>query len=449
MHSPFDRELGDGLVRHAAIDSRNDEVSPAEPSPARQQGLPRLLATERGKIGAAEVRLTEVGAALATIPATVAGPVPGLLAQVDTAPALAASGVKPCVHRGHDGGATGFPDAPDRALSPAVSPASRRSWATTSSPPAGRRGSAPTTRPGVAIAMAAARHLPANSDIPHGRIRIAFTPDEEIGRGVDPRLPADLGAAFASPFDGAKAGEIAYENLSADAATVRIAGIAAHPGHAKGKIVNALHLAAQIVQILPQATPTPEATEGREGFPHVCAMSGTAAEAEQRLILHDVEREGLAAKGDLLARVCAALGRDRDARQRAGGDSPAVPQHARLARAGHDARGTGPRRDARRGDRAPLRADPRRRGGGGRPLHPLLRPDAGARGAHAGARPSRRGPRRRAPGALPPDPRDIWGRKKGGRLRFPRRTCPGREARHGPRGQSPLPGPGCNRGIPL
>src|SRR5690606_2996834 len=141
----------------------------------------------------------------------------------------------------------------------------------------------------------------------HGDIRIAFTPDEEIGRGVDPRLPADLAADWAYTFDGGAPGEIAYESFSADAGVVQVTGVSIHPGTAKGKLVNALHLAAKIVQTLPHVTLTPETTEDREGFIHLYAMNGTAAEAELRFILRDFELDGLQAKGDLLRQVCATV----------------------------------------------------------------------------------------------------------------------------------------------
>ena len=155
--------------------------------------------------------------------------------------------------------------------------------------------------------MTAARHLLTNPDIPHGMIRLAFTPDEEIGRGVDPRLPADLAADFAYTLDGGRAGEIEFESFSADGAVVRITGVSAHPGYAKGKLVNALHLAAKIVQTLPQATLVPELAEGREGFLHLYDMQGGAAEATLKFILRDFELDGLTAKGDLLRQVCAAV----------------------------------------------------------------------------------------------------------------------------------------------
>jgi tripeptide aminopeptidase len=155
--------------------------------------------------------------------------------------------------------------------------------------------------------MTTARHLLAHPEIPHGPIRIAFTPDEEIGRGVHPDLPRDLAADVAYTLDGAERGEIVFESFSADKAVVRIEGVSVHPGVAKGKLVNALHLAAKIVDALPHATLTPETTSGREGFLHVYQLSGTAAAAELSIILRDFERDALAAHGALVEKVCAAV----------------------------------------------------------------------------------------------------------------------------------------------
>ena len=158
---------------------------------------------------------------------------------------------------------------------------------------------------GVAIIMTAAEHLLKTPEIPHGRIRIAFTPDEEIGRGVTEPLPGDLGADFAYTFDGAKLGELDYESFSADGAQVVVTGVSAHPGDAKGKLVNALILSARIVETLTHACPTPEVTEAREGFIMVGEIEGNAAEATIKLILRDFEMAGLEAKGALLKQVCA------------------------------------------------------------------------------------------------------------------------------------------------
>ncbi|MCX7559136.1 peptidase T [Sulfitobacter sp. F26204] len=304
MHSEFDRELEERLVRYAAIDSQSDAASPSQPSTAIQLDMSRLLVAELEEMGAKDVQLTDYGVVLATIPATAEGPLMGWCAHVDTAPQFNASGVKPVVHRGYNGGDITFADAPELKLSPENSPHL-----------AGKQGEDIITasgltllggddKAGVAIAMTAARHLLTNPEIKHGGIRLAFTPDEEIGRGVDPRLPADFGVDFAYTFDGGKPGEIEFETFSADGAVIKVVGVSAHPGFAKGKMVNALHLVSKIVMMLPQVALTPDTTDGTEGFIHVSEINGGSSEAEITLILRDFELDGLAAKGDLLRRIC-------------------------------------------------------------------------------------------------------------------------------------------------
>ncbi|AWB47994.1 peptidase T [Gemmobacter aquarius] len=303
----FDRELEERLVRYARVDTQSDETSATGPSTDIQWVLARMLAEELTGIGAADVRITEYGAVLATVPATAKGPVIGLLAHMDTAPQFNATGVKPVVHRGYNGGDITFPDAPELRLSPENSRHLADKLGHDIITASGTTLLGADDKAGIAIIMTLARHLLANRDIPHTGLRIAFTPDEEIGRGVDKRLPADLGADFAYTLDGGMVGEIEYESFSADGAVVRVTGVSAHPGYGKGKLVNALHLAAKIIAALPQGTLVPEVTEGREGFVHCYQMGGTAAEAELRFILRDFELDGLAAKGALLRAVCDAV----------------------------------------------------------------------------------------------------------------------------------------------
>ncbi|MCX7302235.1 MAG: peptidase T [Rhodobacterales bacterium] len=309
MKTEFDRELEERLVRYAAVDTQSDENSTASPRPAIQLNLSRMLPAELAEIGAADVTVTEYGAVLATIPATVTGPTPviGSLAHVDTAPQHHAAGVKPVVHRCHNGGAISFADAPHLILSAENSAYLAEKVGDDIITASGTTLLGADDKAGVAIIMTAARRLLSDPSIPRGTIPVAFTPDEEIGRGIDKRLPKDLGADFAYTLDGGKAGEIEYESFSAVAATVKVTGVLVHPGYATGKLVNALHLAAKIVATLPQATMTPEVTSGREGFIRLYQMNGTAAEAELKFILRDLERDGLAAKGDLVKQVCAVV----------------------------------------------------------------------------------------------------------------------------------------------
>jgi tripeptide aminopeptidase len=305
----FDAELEERLVRYVRVDTQSDEASTATPSTARQFDLLKLLQAELTAIGAQDVRLTDYAALLATIPATTSRPVPTIafLAHVDTAPQFNATGVKPIVHHRYDGGEIVLPDAPDVRLSPDRFPYLAEKIGDDIITASGTTLLGADDKAGVAIVMAMARHLLNNPDLPHGPIRICFTPDEEVGRGVDPRLPGDLEAMAAYTLDGAELGEIVYETFSADKAEVRVTGVSIHPGHAKDTLVNALHLAAKIIDLLPHVTRTPETTEGRAGFIHVYQISGTSSEAVLHFILRDFELDGLRAHGELVEQVCATV----------------------------------------------------------------------------------------------------------------------------------------------
>ncbi len=315
MTTPLLAELEDRLLRYVKIDTTADPLSQTSPSTAIQYDLLHLLVAELKEIGAQDVTLTAYGAVLATIPATVetAAPAIGLLAHVDTAPQFPGKDVKPIVHRGYDGKDIVLPDDPElpgaarQTLSPDALPYLGQKAGDDIVTASGATLLGADDKAGVAIVMAAAAHLLRHPDIPHGVIRIGFTPDEEIGRGVHADLPRDLGAKFAYTLDGANAGEIVYETFSADAAKVVVKGVSIHPGWAKDKLVNAAHLAAKIVDTLPHVTLTPETTSGRQGFIHVVSMRGSAAEMIIDLILRDFERDGLAAQGELLQKVCAAI----------------------------------------------------------------------------------------------------------------------------------------------
>ncbi|MDB6182806.1 peptidase T [Paracoccus fistulariae] len=307
MSRQFDQEVEARLVRYAAIDSQSDASSASSPSTEIQFDMLRLLQTELTEMGASDVQLTDYGVVLASIPGTAPGPTVGLLAHVDTAPQFNATGVRPRVLRGYNGGEITFPDDPALVLSPEEFPYLGRKIGHDIITASGTTLLGADDKADVAIIMTAIRHLLANPDLPHPPIRVAFTPDEEIGRGVDPRLPQDLGADFAYTFDGGAVGEIEYESFSADGAEIVIRGVSIHPGWAKGKMVNAVTLAAKVIAMLPQSTMTPEVTDGRDGFIHATEMRGGSTEMRISLILRDFEMEGLQQKGDLLQKICAAV----------------------------------------------------------------------------------------------------------------------------------------------
>ncbi|MEH6646778.1 peptidase T [Sulfitobacter sp.] len=307
MRTPFDTELQTRLMRYAAIDTQSDEDSHAQPSTVCQLDLSRVLIAELEAMGASDVRLTDYGVVLATIPGNTDGPVMGLCAHVDTAPQFNATGVKPRLIQGYNGGDISFPDAPERRLGPDISSHLGDCVGHDLITASGTTLLGGDDKAGVAIIMTGAKHLLDHPEVPRGELRLAFTPDEEIGRGVDPRLPADMACDFAYTFDGSKPGEVEHETFSADRGIVTVTGVSIHPGWAKDKLVNAMHLAARIIETLPQITMTPETTSGDEGFIHATDISGGAAETRIGFIIRDFEREGLEQKGAILRVVCDAV----------------------------------------------------------------------------------------------------------------------------------------------
>ena len=307
MKNRFDQELENRLVRYAAIDSQSNETSSSTPSSAIQLDMLNLLQHELTEIGAQDVQITGDSVVIATIPGTAEGPTIGFLAHVDTAPQFNATGVKPRVIRRYNGGEITFPDDPKLVLSPEEHPYLAEKIGHDLITASGTTLLGADDKAGVSILMTLARHLLENKEVAHGPIRIAFTPDEEIGRGVTEALPKDLGAEFAYTLDGQKLGKIEYESFSADQAVIKITGVSIHPGLAKDKMVNAAHLAAKIVQTLPQATMTPEVTDGREGFIHVTDMNGGSSEMEIKLILRDFEMNALESQRDIVRQVCSAV----------------------------------------------------------------------------------------------------------------------------------------------
>lgn len=302
-----EQDLAERLMRYCAIDTQSDGDSETTPSTDIQLDLSRLLADELTAMGAEAVQITDYGTVLATIPGNAPGPTIGFVAHVDTAPQFNAAGVKPRLISRYNGGEITYPDNPDLILSPEAEPylATRRGDDIITASGTTLLGA--DDKAGVAVIMATTRALLANPNAKRPTLRIAFTPDEEIGRGVHARLPADLGADFAYTFDGGAAGEIEYETFSADGAEVRIKGVSIHPGLSKDKLVSAITLAGRFLAMLPQATMTPDTTDGRLGFIHATDMSGDAAEMRLRFIIRDFEREGLKAKGALLKQLAEAL----------------------------------------------------------------------------------------------------------------------------------------------
>jgi len=303
-------ELEERFLRYVKIDTQSDETSNEAPSTKRQLALLRLLKQELDEMGTSDARITDYGCLLATILPTSPGsklPTVALLAHGDTSPALSGANVKPIIHRNYDGSPITLPNDPSKILNKETAPGLSAKRGEDIVTAGGTTLLGADDKAGVAVIMTLASHLLSHPEIPHGPLRLCFTPDEEIGRGVDHLTLEDLSADVAYTIDGGALGEVIYESFSADKAVVEIAGVSIHPGTAKGKMVNALKLAAQFIETLPQQTRTPETTDGREGFIHPYRIRGTAAHVELLFILRDFELDGLKAHGDLIRSVAERL----------------------------------------------------------------------------------------------------------------------------------------------
>jgi tripeptide aminopeptidase len=310
MPEKYLKELEERFLRYVQIDTQSNEDSTEIPTTTKQHDLLRLLADELAEIRARDVVLNDGGYVLATIPATIPAenvPTIAFFAHVDTAPAFSGTNVHPIVHRHYDGSPITFPDNPDLVLSEEDFPYLKSKQGNDIITASGATLLGADDKAGVAIIMTLISQLLAKPDLPHGDIRICFNPDEEVGRGVTNLNLEDLRANVAYTLDGAELGEVCYESFSADKAVIKIRGVSTHPGEAKGKMVNALHLAAKIAEGLPQDYCSPETTEGREGFIHLYEMRGTTAETELHLILRDFELAGLEAHSALVRSICEEL----------------------------------------------------------------------------------------------------------------------------------------------
>ena len=291
-------ELADGalqrFLRYVQIDTQARYGADTYPSTAKQLDLSRLLADELRELGAADVELTEHGYVFATIPGAPDAPVVGLIAHVDTTPDVSGSGVEPIVHEAWDGSPITLPGDPAQVLDSEDSPAltSRVGHDLVTSDGTTLLGA--DDKAGVAEIMTAVEYLLRNPDPAHATVRIAFTVDEEVGNGTKYIDLDRFGAEVAYTLDGSGLGELEIETFSADQVLVTIRGRSFHPGTAKGKLVNAVKLAADLVGALPRDALSPETTEDREGFVHPNLIEGTTEEARIRFIVRDHDDAQLA-----------------------------------------------------------------------------------------------------------------------------------------------------------
>lgn len=299
------------FLRYVRVDTQSDETSNTFPSTPGQLVLLEMLKQELSELGAADVQMTKDGYVMASIPANTRKarvPTVAFFAHVDTAPDCSGKNVKPVVHRKYDGREIKFPDNPGLTLDPATSPELRSAIGKDIVTASGTTLLGSDDKSGVAVVMTLVEALLRETKRKHGLIRFCFTPDEEIGRGVDKLDLRSLGADVGYTLDGGAPGEISWETFSGDAAEVVIDGVTTHPMEARAKgMVNAAYLAGKLLAALPRERCAPETTEGREGFIHPTGIEGRTERATVKFILRDFELNGLAAKREIVRGLCRGL----------------------------------------------------------------------------------------------------------------------------------------------
>lgn len=302
---PIHHTVAERFMRYVQVDTQSDPNATRFPSTEKQKDLSRMLVQELALMGITDAEMDEYGYVYATIPATSAKAVPVICfcSHVDTSPDVSGAGVKPILHKNYPGGAIALPDDPRVVLTPEAHPALREKIGEDIITASGLTLLGADDKAGVAIIMDLAHHLMAHPEIPHGKIRILFTPDEEVGRGTEKVDLQKLGAQFGYTLDGGPKGTLEDETFSADFAEVTVYGVSAHPGYAKGHMESAIKAVADIVAALPKDRLSPETTEGKEGFLHPVSFSGVVEKASVQFILRDFDTPNLQAHAGFLQAI--------------------------------------------------------------------------------------------------------------------------------------------------
>jgi len=287
------------FMDYVTFDTQSEEGVDRFPSTEKQLALLRHLKQQLDDLGLDEVTMDEHGYVMGSIPATsdkTDVPAIGFVAHVDTSPETSGTGVKPILHRSYQGQDLVLPDDPTAVLRRAEIPALEKEIGRDLITASGTTLLGADDKAGVAEIMAAAEYLMAHPEIPHGKICVAFTPDEEVGRGADFFDVQRFGARYAYTLDGGEAGELETESFSADSMTVTFFGFNTHPGYAKGTMINSIKVAADFLNRLPKDSISPETTDGHLGYVHPNSVEGGVEKTILRFIIRDFETEKLQRK---------------------------------------------------------------------------------------------------------------------------------------------------------
>jgi tripeptide aminopeptidase len=293
------------FMRYVQVDTQSDPQSGTHPSTEKQKDLSKILVEELKQMGIADAEMDEFGYVYATILSNSEKNVPVICfcSHVDTAPDCSGTHVKPILHKSYNGEEIILPDDNTQVLSPIVYPYLKTHIGSDIITASGKTLLGADDKSGVTAIMQAAAYFMSHPDIKHGKIKILFTPDEEIGEGTAKLNMEKLGAQFGYTLDGGEAGSLEDETFSADAMTIIINGVIAHPGYAKNKLVNALKIGGEILHALPTNEWAPEATEKKEGFVHPVRFEGIAERATLEFIIRDFDDEKLKQHGERLKKI--------------------------------------------------------------------------------------------------------------------------------------------------
>jgi tripeptide aminopeptidase len=296
------------FLTYIKIDSQSNPNSESTPSTEKQWTIAHLLKEELERIGLQDVSIDDKAYIMATLPSNVDHEVPtiGFVSHFDTSPDFKASGIKPQIHENYDGGDIMLNAEKNIILSPDYFEDLKLYEGQTLITTDGTTLLSADDKAGITEIIMAMEYLVDHPEIKHGKIRVGFTPDEEIGRGAHHFDVEKFGAAYAYTMDGSQIGELEYENFNAASAILKFKGISVHPGYAKGKMVNSMYLAQKFIDVLPKEE-VPEQTEGYEGFFHLCKMNGNIELTELNYIIRDHDKAKFEARKELFEGIVAKM----------------------------------------------------------------------------------------------------------------------------------------------
>ena len=305
MFQNYQFTAAERFIRYVQVDTQSDPLSSSFPTSEKQKDLSKILAEELIQMGISDAHMDEYGYVYGTIPSNTDKEVPVICfcAHVDTAPDASGTGVKPIIHKNYQGNEIVLPDDPIQVLKQKDFPYLKKLIGHDIITASGTTLLGSDDKAGVAEIMDAANFFMKNPSVPHGTVKLLFTPDEEVGKGTAKVDMEKLGASFGYTLDGGEAGSLEDETFSADGVQLVIHGVITHPGYAKNKMVNALKIAGDILASLPKNSLSPETTEAKEGFIHPVRVDGIAEKAVIDFIIRDFVTEGLKKKEDILKEI--------------------------------------------------------------------------------------------------------------------------------------------------